>query len=41
MAKRNKDNLRIKRKYLLWKKDAHGGSEAIIDKAAAAMESWS
>ncbi len=37
MAKRNKDNLRIKRKYLLWRKDAQGISEASLDKSAAAI----
>ncbi|KRS13533.1 integrase [Roseovarius atlanticus] len=37
MAKRNKDNLRIKRKYLVWRKDAQGVSEATIDKTAAAI----
>ena len=37
MAKRGKDNLRIKRKYLLWRKDAQGISEASLDKSAAAI----
>lgn len=37
MAQRNPDNLRIKRKYLVWLKDARGYSEATIDKAAAAI----
>ena len=37
MARRNKDNLRTKRKYLLWRKDAQGSSEATIDKTAAAI----
>lgn len=37
MAKRSKDNLRIKRKYLLWRKDARGISEASLDKTAAAI----
>ncbi len=37
MAKRNCDNQRIKRKYLIWLKDARGLSEASIDKAAAAI----
>lgn len=37
MAKRNKDNLRIKRRYLLWRKDARGISEASLDKTAAAI----
>ena len=37
MSKHASNNLRIKRKYLLWLKDAKGLSEASIDKAAAAM----
>lgn len=37
MSKRNKDNLRIKRKYLLWRKDARGIAEASLDKSAAAI----
>lgn len=37
MARRNSDNQRIKRKYLVWLKDARGLSEASIDKAAAAL----
>lgn len=37
MAKRNSNNLRITRKYLVWRKDARGISEASIDKAAAAI----
>ena len=37
MPKHTSDNLRIKRKYLLWLKDAQGLSEASIDKAAAAI----
>lgn len=37
MAKRNKDNLRMKRKYLVWRKDARGVSEASNDKTAAAI----
>ncbi|MEP1536437.1 MAG: site-specific integrase [Paracoccaceae bacterium] len=43
MVKHNKDNLRIKRKYLVWRKDARGASEATIDKAAASIsryEDW-
>ena len=36
MSKRANNNLRIKRKYLVWLKDARGLSEASIDKAAAA-----
>ncbi len=37
MAKRNKNNLRIKRKYLVWRRDAWGVSEATVDKTAAAI----
>lgn len=40
MTKRNKDNQRIKRKYLVWLKDARGLSEATIDKAAAAITQY-
>lgn len=43
MSKRNTDNLRIKRKYLLWRKDARGIAEASLDKTAAAIaiyDSW-
>ncbi|MCK0103441.1 site-specific integrase [Pseudohalocynthiibacter sp. F2068] len=40
MSKRVSDNLRIKRKYLVWLKDAKGLSEASIDKAAAAVSSY-
>ena len=40
MSKRNTDNLRIKRKYLVWMKDARGYSEAYIDKAAAAISTY-
>lgn len=40
MSKRNADNLRIKRKYLVWMRDAHGYSEASIDKAAAAISTY-
>lgn len=40
MVKRNKDNQRIKRKYLVWLKDARGLSEATIDKAAAAITQY-
>lgn len=40
MAKRNADNLRIKRKYLVWLKEARGFSEASIDKAAAAISTY-
>ena len=40
MSKRDSDNLRIKRKYLVWLKDAKGLSEASIDKAAAAIATY-
>lgn len=40
MSKRNTDNLRIKRKYLVWLKEAKGYSEASIDKAAAAISTY-
>jgi len=38
MAKRSADNLRIKRKYLVWLKDANGFSDASVDKAAASID---
>ena len=40
MPKRNAENLRTKRKYLVWMKDARGYSEASIDKAAAAISAY-
>jgi integrase len=40
MAKRSNENLRIKRKYLVWLKEARGLSEASIDKAAASISSY-
>lgn len=40
MAKRNKDNLRIKRGYCVWLKDARGLSEASITKAAASISAY-
>ncbi|ABV94957.1 integrase family protein [Dinoroseobacter shibae DFL 12 = DSM 16493] len=40
MARRNSDNQRIKRKYLVWLKDARGLSEASIDKTAAAITGY-
>lgn len=40
MSKRNADNLRIKRKYLVWLREARGLSEASIDKAAAAISTY-
>lgn len=40
MAKRNSDNLQIKRKYLVWRKDAKGLSDASVDKAAAAISTY-
>lgn len=44
MAKHETDNLRIKRKYLVWLEEARGLSVASIDKAAAAIslyDKWS
>lgn len=40
MAKRNKDNMRIKRKYLVWRGDARGYSEATVNKAASAISQY-
>jgi integrase len=40
MARRNAENLRIKRRYLVWLKEAKGLSEPSIDKAAAAVDSF-
>jgi integrase len=40
MAKRNTDNQRIKRKYLVWLREARGLSEASIDKAAAVISGY-
>lgn len=40
MSKRIKDNTRIKRKYLVWLKDAKGFSESSIDKAASAISTY-
>jgi len=40
VSKHTSDNLRIKRKYLVWLKDAKGLSEASIDKAAAAISAY-
>lgn len=37
MKKRSSDNLRIKRKYLVWRKDSKGLSDASVDKSAAAV----
>ena len=37
MSKRSIDNLRIKRRYLVWLKEAKRLSESSIDKAAAAI----
>ena len=37
MTKRTSDNLRIKRKYLVWLADAKGLSKASVDKAAATI----
>ena len=40
MSKRTSNNLRIKRKYLVWLRDAKGLSEASVDKAAAAISTY-
>ena len=40
MVKRNSDNLRMKRKYLVWRKEAKGLSDASVDKAAAAISTY-
>lgn len=40
MPKHNNDNLRIKRKYLVWLRDARGLSEATVDKAAASIATY-
>lgn len=40
MAKRNTDNLRIKRAYCVWLKDARGLAEASITKAAASISTY-
>lgn len=40
MARSGSDNIRIKRRYLLWLGEAKGLSEASIDKAAAAIDRW-
>ncbi|SPH24388.1 Tyrosine recombinase XerC [Defluviimonas aquaemixtae] len=40
MSKRISENLRIKRKYLVWLQDAKGLSPASIDKAAAAISAY-
>ncbi len=37
MKKHTSDNLRIKRKYLVWRKDSKGLSDASVDKSAAAV----
>lgn len=37
MTKHTADNLRIKRKYLVWRKDSKGLSDASVDKSAAAV----
>ena len=37
MSKHTSDNLRIKRKYLVWLKDAKRLSQSSIDKAAASI----
>lgn len=40
MPKRNTDNLRAKRKYLVWRKEAKGLSDASVDKSAAAISTY-
>jgi site-specific recombinase XerD len=40
MPRNTSDNLRVKRRYLLWLAEAKGLSEASIDKAAAAIDRW-
>lgn len=40
MPMRNSENLRIRRKYLVWLGDARGLSEASIDKAAASIATY-
>ncbi len=40
MSNNNQNNLRTKRKYLLWLKDARGLSEASVDKAAASISTY-
>ena len=40
MTKRNSENERIKRRYLLYLKDAKGRDEASVDAAASAIESF-
>ncbi len=37
MGKRNSANLRIKRKYLVWRKEAKGLADSSVDKSAAAI----
>ncbi len=37
MSKHRSDNLRIRRRYLVWLRDARGYSEASVDKAAASV----
>jgi len=40
MSKHISNNLRVKRKYLVWLKDARGLSEKSIDKAAASISTY-
>ena len=40
MAKRTNENVRIKRKYLLWLADAKGCSEATVERAAASIDRY-
>lgn len=37
MVKHSSDNLRVKRRYLVWRKDSKGLSDASVDKSAAAV----
>ena len=40
MSKRKADNTRMKRKYLVWRQEAKGWSEATVDRAAAAIDAY-
>jgi integrase len=40
MAKRSAENTRIKRRYLVWLKEAKGLSDASIERAAASIDRW-
>ena len=41
MKKNRAENIRIKRKYLIWLVDAKGQAQASVDKAAAALDRYS